>query len=258
MKKYMSSGVLAHYVLGLLSEKERQEVERMASEHSEIRAELKAIEEALAGYAQANARPMPEGLSAKILNEIDDLSKKASPPSKGGFGKFLPSLLGILLVGAIAVLAMIYNRNNALHQELSQSQIAIDSLQQDSINCQSRINKLEQQLSILRSESNQTIFMKDPKGTRAIASVYYDDKKQTSFLDVINLPTPPPDKQYQLWAIVDGTPVDMGVFDVAIEPGAFQNVPFIENAQAFAVTLEPRGGSPVPTLEQMVAIGNVS
>ena len=48
----------------------------------------------------------------------------------------------------------------------------------------------------------------------------------------------------------------MGVFKVVISAG-FQEVPFIENAAAFAVTLENRGGSPTPTLEEMVVIGNV-
>ena len=34
------------------------------------------------------------------------------------------------------------------------------------------------------------------------------------YLLVNQLPTPDPDKQYQLWAIVDGNPVDAGVFDM--------------------------------------------
>lgn len=34
-------------------------------------------------------------------------------------------------------------------------------------------------------------------------------------------------------------------------------IPFIDNPRAFAVTLEPRGGSENPTLEQMYVIGEV-
>ena len=78
-------------------------------------------------------------------------------------------------------------------------------------------------------------------------------------MDITNLPSPAADKQYQLWAIVDGAPVDMGVFDLASAETdtTFQNVPFIENPQAFAVTLEPKGGSTNPTLDQMYVVGNV-
>ena len=77
-------------------------------------------------------------------------------------------------------------------------------------------------------------------------------------LEITNLPPVPTGKQYQLWAIVDGTPVDMGVFDVSIGPENFMEVQHIENPQAFAVTVENEGGSPTPTLEEMVVIGNVS
>ena len=78
-----------------------------------------------------------------------------------------------------------------------------------------------------------------------------------AYLDVIDLPAPPTNKQYQLWAIVDGQPVDMGVFDNAVGVKTFEAVPFIANAQAFAVTVEDIGGSPTPSLETMVVIGNV-
>ena len=92
----------------------------------------------------------------------------------------------------------------------------------------------------------------------AIAAVVYNTEAQNSYLDVINLAEPTSDQQYQLWAIVDGTPVDMGVFDIAINTDSgLIEVPYIEDAQAFAITLEPRGGSVVPTLEQMVVLGNV-
>ncbi len=75
-------------------------------------------------------------------------------------------------------------------------------------------------------------------------------------MDVLRLPPPPSDKQYQLWVIVDGTPADMGVFEAILTGNTLQEIPFVENPQAFTVTLEKRGGSPTPTLEEMVVIGN--
>ena len=61
-------------------------------------------------------------------------------------------------------------------------------------------------------------------------------------------------KQYQLWALVDGAPVDAGVFE--IDAGTpmikMKNIP---RAQAFAVTLEPSGGSLKPTMDQMYVLG---
>jgi anti-sigma-K factor RskA len=91
----------------------------------------------------------------------------------------------------------------------------------------------------------------------ALGIVHWNQDQKLAYIEVKYLPPPPAGKQYQLWAIVKGKPTDMGV--LTLEPGEniLKTVPFIANAQAFAVTLEDIGGSPVPTLDQMYLLGNV-
>jgi len=43
------------------------------------------------------------------------------------------------------------------------------------------------------------------------------------YLLVNNLPKPVPDKQYQLWTIVDGKPVDAGIFEIKDEFSLMKN-----------------------------------
>ncbi|RYE18361.1 MAG: anti-sigma factor [Sphingobacteriaceae bacterium] len=62
------------------------------------------------------------------------------------------------------------------------------------------------------------------------------------------------DHQYQLWAIRKLKPVSLGVFDIGQKDSIIQSMMSIDKAAAFAVTLEPRGGSEKPTLKQMVAM----
>ncbi len=66
-----------------------------------------------------------------------------------------------------------------------------------------------------------------------------------------------PDKQYQLWAIVNGKPVDAGTFDMG-EGVSFVKLKTIPKAEAFAITLEKRGGSETPTMNAMFVMGNVA
>jgi anti-sigma-K factor RskA len=74
-------------------------------------------------------------------------------------------------------------------------------------------------------------------------------------LNVDKLPMPPSDKQYQLWALKDGKPYDAGVFDMT---GDMHMMPVkIGEADAFAVTLEKKGGSPTPTLTQLYMMGKI-
>jgi anti-sigma-K factor RskA len=89
--------------------------------------------------------------------------------------------------------------------------------------------------------------------------VFWNSVKKTTYLDMGKLPKPATDKQFQLWAIVEGKPTDMGVFEVSDAKDLIAiEGQFIENPQAFAITLEPKGGSEVPTLDQMWVVGTVN
>jgi anti-sigma-K factor RskA len=101
------------------------------------------------------------------------------------------------------------------------------------------------------------------KGTtiapQAYATIFWDTTaKKDVYLIINNLPQPASDKQYQLWALLDGKPIDLGVFDMEIRKKRLlvkmQNV---QKAQAFAITLEPRGGSQNPTLDSMYVMGSL-
>jgi anti-sigma-K factor RskA len=61
--------------------------------------------------------------------------------------------------------------------------------------------------------------------------------------------------QYQLWALVGGKPVDLGVFDVDTTSKEMKEMKSTALADAFAVTLEPRGGSTSPTMSEMMVVG---
>ncbi|OYW78343.1 MAG: hypothetical protein B7Z27_07670 [Sphingobacteriia bacterium 32-37-4] len=68
------------------------------------------------------------------------------------------------------------------------------------------------------------------------------------------LPLPANGKQYQLWAIVEGKPVNAGVISDCAGLCKMKNIP---SASMFAITLEKLGGSETPTLSEMYVAGKV-
>jgi anti-sigma-K factor RskA len=57
-----------------------------------------------------------------------------------------------------------------------------------------------------------------------------------------NLPQPATDKQYQLWALMDGQPIDLGFIELDVQQKRLLvKMKNVQNAQAFAITLEQRG-----------------
>ena len=265
IQKYIASGILEQYVIGDLSTAERKEVEQYASQYPEIKNEINAIEEAFEKYAEANAVQPSLGIEAKILEKIND--KKTATVrdinDKKNKGASIYKLIYRIAIAAfLAVIVWgisLYNKLSDKENELANLQTQYEELNTDCSEQLKEKERTEQLFAFLKDRNTSEVEMKGipEKAPDAVAVVFQNTELKKSYLEVVDMPTVPTDKQYQLWAIVDGTPVDMGVFDVTVGPDtSFLEVPFIENAQAYAVTIEQQGGSPTPTLEEMVVIGN--
>jgi len=256
IQEYIASGILEQYVLGTLSSGEEREVLANAAQYPEIRTELNAIEAALEQYAMSNAIIPPEGLKTQILKKIDNNSPPAprrgdddtSGKSGGGFGKLLSWLPFILL--PLLLLTAIWGYFG--HKGNKDAQEARFKTGQDLTDCRTERKQLRDTINFYRAAIK---FVND-KNTRAIAmtgneklpgastTIHTNSAFKVSYFAVNELPEPPEGKQYQLWAIKDGTPVSMGVFDISPDPIA---VDYISNPQAYAVSLEIKGGVAVPT-----------
>ena len=115
------------------------------------------------------------------------------------------------------------------------------------------------ELRLLRDPAMAAITLTGtPLSPASLAKVYWGKTNQEVYLEVHQLPAPPSGKQYQLWGIVQGKPVDLGIFDIpAPTDSALIKMKDVEGVSTFAVTLEPAGGKPDPTLDQMYVAGNV-
>lgn len=260
IKSYIASGVLELYVLGKLSPEEAAEVERYAREYAEIRQELDATEEALQQFAMLHAQAPPPGALSGALQRIQeaDSAASASRPEKPIHRlRFLAYAASALLVLAIAALLVLLNKKQSQQFTITALQEELDALGASCDSLQANYAQAKQEMDFLGMPGTRQVVLRGTElAPDALATIYYNPDLRKNLLAVVQMPAPPVDKQYQLWAIVDGKPVNMGVFDVDASAFSLQEAPFFENPQAFAVTLEVKGGSPTPTLDQMYVIGN--
>ena len=70
LEDYIASGILEQYCLGLTSENESREVERMAARHPEIRHILQDLCEGIEAYAEAHAISPPNRLKQKVMQGV--------------------------------------------------------------------------------------------------------------------------------------------------------------------------------------------
>jgi anti-sigma-K factor RskA len=112
-------------------------------------------------------------------------------------------------------------------------------------------------LKIINNPAFNRVVMKGtPNAPGSMASVYWNESTQEVYLSIQEMKQLAQDNQYQLWAIIDGKPVDAGVFDNNFT-GLLKMKDIKPGAATFAITIEPRGGKASPTLETMQVAGNV-
>jgi anti-sigma-K factor RskA len=269
VQEYIESGSIESCVLGLADQAEQQELERMCAAYPEVRAARDAFEASLEASAMAGAVAPPPALRDSIFEKITQpesgsLTQPApvvelpTPEAYSGAGwkKYLVAASVILLAGSAVLNIYLYNRyqqSDSLYKDLLAQQ---QQLAENNNSIQTRLNELETDLSRIKNPNVQPIKMTAVNNTNSLTTVYWDKNAAEVYLLVNQLPKPEPGKQYQLWAIVNGKPVDAGVID--LEPGdglvKMKNIP---SAEAFAITLENAGGSQSPTLTAMYVLGKV-
>ncbi|MEM6376588.1 MAG: anti-sigma factor [Bacteroidota bacterium] len=252
IKAYIESGILEQYVLGKVTETERLEVEQYAAQYPEIKAELDAIEIAMEEFAMAQQiSPMPGGID-KIMARIEE------PPAPKSFSvSNIGAIISLLLLAALAIYQ--FNKLRLLEQENQESKLRIDNLIAERDLCNTNLRQLNIKTNLLRAEGNIPVAVKgQAEFEEAIVNVHWNRVSNESYLDIVNLPPPAQGKQYQLWAIIDGKPTDMGPLDRDLTTDNFITIPhFEEEVQAFAISEEPLGGSPDGNPSKVIMVGPV-
>lgn len=260
VKEYISSGIVESYVLGLVSDAERAEFEALSQQYREIALARdsfeKSLEENLLKDAVNTSPQLKELINEKLKSIPADNSASREPRAvirKMNYWKWIAAASVILLVVTTYLSINTYNRNRELTATNNEIQ---NQLQNSNI----RLNEIEQERNILMGSGMKMAALKGTAhAPEALATVYWDTAKTKNvYLLINNMPRPSSDKQYQLWALFDGKPVDLGVFDMNIrQERMFVKIQNVQKAQAFAITLEPKGGSQKPTMDSMYVMGSL-
>ncbi|TDQ07665.1 anti-sigma factor [Pedobacter metabolipauper] len=276
-RNYIESGILEQYVLDQLSDQEKVKVEEMAEKFPEIKQEIADIEFFLEKYATHHAVSPSNNLEDKILVKLREANITTShlPKKEAHIVKLNPNEdqskirnLRIMLAASIALLIPACIALYSAHNELGLAKDQIASLSLDKEKFTSTVSQITKDNSYL----NQLLEMKqDPNwktvnlaSTKSDAqskmTVYWHTTGKQVMMDNSKMSLPANDSthQYQLWALVNGKPVDLGVFDV--KPDTTQiliAMKDISSANAFAVSLEKRGGNVTPTGDQILLMGGV-
>lgn len=254
----------ALHVLGALSPEEAAEFKKKMAADPELKefvARFSIATSALAGTVAA-VEPPPQ-LRAKILARVAEPQKVVELPA-AGFR--LPAWLPWSLATCLAVLCLMLSaQDSQLKKQMGRQAQQINQLNLLAASLQLATNDLQQSVFALQETNrlaNLQITMLNSQlaaAPKAVAVTLWDKDKQDGVFVVQNLKELPPNRDYQLWVLENGTtPVDAGIFKVD-QTGTgrveFKPKQPIKVAGKFAVTEEVKGGVPAPTLKNLVLLG---
>lgn len=262
-KELIESGKLELYALGALDNAEAKEIEALLESNADLKTEYDAIADALTAYGQSVSEQPPIDVLDRAKAEIESIEQQTTnnvvPMSNSSTNRFrwMSIAATTLLVGSLAL-------NIKLNSDLKQVESDYLALESQQRLLAANTVKLETEYDYLDGIIDQ---ISDPdvikthmgsteKYSGYQSTVFWDKASSKVILSSSSLPELEEGSQYQLWAIVDGVPVDAGVFTNVDQLKEMKSIS--GNAMAFAVTIEPTGGSESPTLEKMCMIGNVS
>nr|WP_314496561.1 anti-sigma factor [uncultured Chryseobacterium sp.] len=271
-KEYISSGILESYILGHASPEEAGILECVMKNNNEVREAFEEAQKTLEMLANAQAVTPPNDLKTKIWDKIQqeqnvevempvipirgniekvntEADIQVVKSSKNSNWKNFAVAASVLFLISIGINLYWINSQSKINEQL----VKAESERKSS---QLAMQSMQQKLDIFANPDMKKVVLAGvDKHPEAKATVLWDSNSKDIYLSANSLPKAPEGMQYQLWAIADGKPVSAGMYTEDKDSRiALSN---ITNAQAFAITLEKKGGSEVPTMENMYVMGGV-
>ena len=159
----------------------------------------------------------------------------------------------LLLLSVWGVVGQIRMRGEVRRLAAERSRLArqVEALDREVDLARAEARQAAQALQILAAPSVRSVVLAGLEPSPGAAGhAYVNPQTRDALFYAFNLPRLEEDKTYQLWFIAGGKPVSAGTFAVD-ERGSgrlrVEKVTPVEDIQAWAVTIEPRGGVPQPT-----------
>ncbi len=250
---FLNSDLLEKYLLGETTSAETEMVETYISRYPEVQNAYNTLQFNLELVAKSNAVEAPKGILNNILDELD-----GTPVIKMNTTKKYKSWYKFSVAASIAALIfagtsyLFYSQNQKLANENQVVVEEIFDLRNDIENNNKMLDNVMRQLLKLNNPETEKYIISGNERAKDLKTVaYINPKEKTSMIDVVSLPQLPEEQCYQIWAELQGKMVSLGILNEVDRK--LINLPYAENALGLNITIEPKGGNTIASIENTVA-----
>lgn len=251
---FLSSGLLEKYLLGDTTSDETVLVESFILKYPEVQNTYTTLQFNIEVVAKSNAIEAPKHLLNNILDELDEKPVIALNSSRNKYKKWYKysvaaSVAALIFAGTSYIF---YNQNQKLSEE---NQVVVEEIYdlRSDIEQNNKMldNVMRQLLKLNNPETEKYIITGNERAKDLKTVAYINSKEKTSMIDIVSLPELPKEQCYQIWAELQGKMVNLGILDKADRK--LRNIPYMEDALALSITIEPKGGNNIASVENSVA-----
>lgn len=152
-----------------------------------------------------------------------------------------------LVAVALSLAQLIYITR--LSDAIGEQQTTIGALRSQIARVEIELTRKESMLQMVAAPQTRVIALNPtPVYPQGSGRMIWETSRRTGIFFANGLPKTPNDKEWELWAIQDGKPVSLGVFETNEAGQSVVDISLLPDSASltFAVTLEPKGGKPEP------------
>jgi anti-sigma-K factor RskA len=254
INNYISSGIIEMYVMGICSAEEKAELELLRNQYPQLNKAITQFEIEFENNALHNASPTGSKLDNSILQSLNELQTPVVNINSGRRRVNEITWLKPVAAAAIVLLAISSFFNYSLYKKTKAQQLTLN----DNVNQSAAATLPQADYAILKNPSITPVAMYGvAPHSICRCTLFWDKKTGKAYMMIHHLVRTTQEKKYQLWAMVNDKPVNVGMVNDAIRDRfiELQNVP--AGANAFYVTLEDAAGSPTPTMAEAYLYGKI-
>lgn len=244
-EQFLKSGLLQQFVLGLTTPEEDQIVNNCLMKFPELKSEVNDLHQSLEQYA-----------SNQLLNTDNEntASSSVSPsPVVPVFAYRNITQVAIMLAIAGLLTWSFINQQKQIEQigHLKAEYAALEAFCQQN---QQKYNTAQALLTSAHAKDTQPVLL---KGTALapghFAVAYWNPTAKGAWVDPTDLPSLPANKQYQVWADIDGEMISVGL--IPTNSKELVTIHYLPQAESLNVTQEKLGGTDHPTVSLLTVNG---
>ncbi|QLE00502.1 anti-sigma factor [Galbibacter sp. BG1] len=247
---FLESDLLERYLIGETSYDEEIRTEHFLDTYPEVQTAYATLQDNLELYAKAHAKKAPVELKELVLEAISKEDAPMESTKKTIPWYFVAACVTTLLFGATTV--TLWKQNKLLSNEKNTVASQIENLKKDILTTNSKLENIKSKYAVLNDPETQKYVINGNERAKNLRSVaYINPKERMTAINIVSMPDLPEDKEFKMWAEVNGEMVSLGVLEKADRK--LMSLPFQDNASKYKITIESKGNSDFASIDSEVA-----